>query len=86
MQDEHDDHDCHDHHDHNQQKRLPVTILGGFLGAGSKYNTFLEEELSPTIIATLNTQCSPTIIVTLNTQCNNVMFEGCNNVMYDLTL
>jgi hypothetical protein len=74
MQDEHDDHDCHDHHDHNQQKRLPVTILGGFLGAGSKYNTFLEEELSPTII------------VTLNTQCNNVMFEGCNNVMYDLTL
>ena len=35
--DHHGDHDSHDHdHDHSKQKRLPVTMLGGFLGAGSK--------------------------------------------------
>ena len=33
--DHHGDHDSHDH-DHSKQKRLPVTMLGGFLGAGSK--------------------------------------------------
>ena len=39
--DHHGDHASHDH-DHSKQKRLPVTMLGGFLGAGSKYNRLLE--------------------------------------------
>jgi hypothetical protein len=41
MHDEHDDHDGGHHHDHSHQKRLPVTMLGGFLGAGSKFRFFL---------------------------------------------